>query len=188
MDWEDAPRAAQSADEAVGENDEIFGERFAESGWTTTKVAAKALGVSRRSVQGYIRRGILEAKLEGEGVGKAFLISIDSLNDLRERRRQDGEGSSRHGEVSLETQSTTKHGEDTGELLRRVLERLEQRTEEAADLRARLELTARSESSLREDLERERREREQAQEEARGLREELAEEHGKGFWRRLFGG
>jgi transposase len=41
---------------------EELGENFAGSGWTSTKQAAKVLGVSRRSVQGYVRRGILEAK------------------------------------------------------------------------------------------------------------------------------
>lgn len=187
MNGEEAQRAAQSTDELLGENGEIYDEAFSGSGWTTTKVAAKALGVSRRSVQGYIRRGMLEARSEGEGVKKAFLVSIDSLNDLRERRRKEGKYSPGYGENSPDTLRSAKHEEDTGELLRLVVERLEQRTAEAADLRARLELTARSESSLREDLEHERQERERAQEEAKNFREELMEERSKGFWKRLFG-
>src|SRR4028119_2010618 len=72
----------QPADEAAGER----GEGPAGSGWTTTKQAAKVLGVSRRSVQGYVRRGLLEAREEGEGVTKRFIVSINSLNALRERR------------------------------------------------------------------------------------------------------
>src|SRR3712207_260123 len=40
----------------------------AESGWTTTKVARKALGVSACTVQSYIRRGLLDGQSEGEGV------------------------------------------------------------------------------------------------------------------------
>jgi hypothetical protein len=67
--------------------------------------------------------------------------------------------------------------------LRRLTERLEARTAEAADLRARLELTARSESSLREDLERERAERERVQEEVQTLRSELEAERAKRFWK-----
>ena len=58
----------------------------------------------------------------------------------------------------------------------------------------RLELTARTESTMREDLERERsrveEERRRAdveRERAEELRREL-EERSKGFWRRLFGG
>jgi hypothetical protein len=53
---------------------------------------------------------------------------------------------------------------------------------------ARAELTERTESSLREDLEREREERREAREEAERLRAELEAERSKGFWRRLFGG
>ncbi len=53
---------------------------------------------------------------------------------------------------------------------------------------ARAELTERTESTLREERDRLLREREEAQEEARRLREELEAERGKGFWRRLFGG
>jgi chromosome segregation ATPase len=59
---------------------------------------------------------------------------------------------------------------------------------EAADLRARLELTERTESSLREDLERVREERQRHQEEADRLRTELEAERSKDLWRRLFGG
>ncbi len=58
-----------------------------------------------------------------------------------------------------------------------------------------LELTARTESTMREDLERERsrveEERRRAdveRERAEELRRELEEERSKGFWRRLFGG
>ena len=61
------------------------------------------------------------------------------------------------------------------------------RTAEAAELRTRLELTERTESSLREDLEREREERQRHQEEAQRLREELEAERSKGFWQRVFG-
>jgi hypothetical protein len=59
---------------------------------------------------------------------------------------------------------------------------------ELGRLEGRLELTERTESTLREDLERERSERREAQEEARRLREELEAERAKGFWSRLFGG
>ena len=40
---------------------------------------------------------------------------------------------------------------------------------------------------LRQDWERERQERQEAQEEAQRLREDLVAERSKGFWQRLFG-
>ncbi len=153
------------------------------SGWITTRAAAKALGVSRRTVQGYVHRGLLEAREEGEGVRRTFYISIDSLNALRDKRARETRDVEAFAEFSPGTQVKANIDEVVGEALRRIAERLEVRTAEAADLRARLELTARSESSLREDLERERGERERAQEELRTLRRELEVERGRAFWK-----
>ncbi len=69
---------------------------------------------------------------------------------------------------------------------------LEARTHEAGELRARLELTERAESTLREGLEREREradhERDRAErleEETRQLREQIAQR--RPWWRRLLG-
>jgi regulator of replication initiation timing len=79
--------------------------------------------------------------------------------------------------------------------VRELTDRLVRTTTEAAELRTRLELTYKAESTLqeerdrlREDWERERQERLEAQEEASKLREELQAERSKGFWQRLFGG
>ncbi len=161
---------AHSDDEVVGYIRENHGEasekpreraegRSEGSGWVSTKQAAKALGVSRRMVQEYVRRGKLEALTEGEGVSKTYYVSIDSLNALRERRGSEA-AASRHSEVSLRLNDTPKRGgssgEVIGEVLREAIERLEARAAEAAELKARLELTAQAESSLREALERER--------------------------------
>jgi excisionase family DNA binding protein len=60
-------------------------------------------------------------------------------------------------------------------------ERIEELARELGRLEGRLELTEVAESTLREQLERER-------ERADRLEEELREERGKGFWRRVFGG
>ena len=116
--------------------------------------------------------------------------------------------------------STELVRETAVDMLRETLTSLETHIAQNAELRARLELTERAESTLREELERERgqrhgdveRERSErllaqeraeqleqerarleaehrrAEEEAAALREELEEERGKGFWRRLFGG
>jgi excisionase family DNA binding protein len=145
---------AHSSDVTHGDN----GEQLAEgSGWTTTKQAAKALGVSRRTVQGYVRRGLLEAVEQGSGVEKTFYVSIDSLNALLDRRRQEHEGAPQIEEVSRSWERAENVGEGLGETLRRLAERLEARTAEAAELRVRLELTERTETTLREELERESR-------------------------------
>src|SRR5918993_466848 len=62
-----------------------------ESGWITTEVAAKAVRVSPRTIRRYIERGELEAKPQGEGVRREWLVSVDSLHALRATRTV-GEG------------------------------------------------------------------------------------------------
>lgn len=163
MDADDPTPANHNA-EPPDDLDERSGAGFAGSGegsgWTTTKQAAKVLGVSRRMVQTYVRREELEATVEGEGVTKRYYVSIDSLNALRERRRREAKDAPVRGEVSSGTKPTahteSEPGEGVGEVLLRTIERLEARAAEAADLRARLELAAQTESTLREALERER--------------------------------
>jgi hypothetical protein len=55
-------------------------------------------------------------------------------------------------------------------------------------MRARAELTATTESTLRESLERERERADRLEERTEKLRSELEAERSKGFWARLFGG
>ena len=159
----------QPSGEAAGARD----EDLAGSGWTTTKQAAKVLGVSRRSVQGYVRREILEAREEGEGVNKRFFVSIDSLNALRERRREKAAASEDFAGASAGAEETANLAANTGEGLRHVVDRLEARTVEATELRVRLEITERAESTVREELELERERRERAEERAATLEGEL---------------
>jgi hypothetical protein len=166
------------------------------SGWITTDVAAKALGVSPRTVRRFIDRGVLEGRLEEEGITKAWMVSIDSLHALRDRRKAEGHDRRESAEMS----ATVDRTEDTlADVLRDLAGRLEARIAEATELRTRLEITERAESSLREererllaDLERERSERDhdrqRADEELQRLRAELEAERSKGFWRKLFGG
>jgi predicted nuclease with TOPRIM domain len=71
----------------------------------------------------------------------------------------------------------------SGELVA-ALRELEHRLGRAEAL---AELTVRSETSLREDLERVREKRARHQEEAERLRAELEAERARGFWQRLFG-
>jgi hypothetical protein len=148
-------------------------EEASGSGWTTTKQAAKLLGVSRRSVQGYVRRGLLEAQEQGQGVNKTFLVSIDSLNALHDRRRHEASEAAKFAEASAEAAETANQYTDTGEALRHAIERVEARTAEATELRIRLELTEQAQSTLQEELIEEQRRREEAERERDGLRQEL---------------
>jgi hypothetical protein len=156
------PQAAstgETADESTGEPDEVIREDAGRFGWTTTKQAAKVLGVSRRSVQGYVHRGLLEAREEGEGVNKRFLISIDSLNALLDRRRRDADDAAKFSGASAEAEQAANLYANAGEALRHAIERVEARTAEATELRIRLQITEQAESTLRAELEEERRRR-----------------------------
>lgn len=188
MDQEptDLPRQSR------GDHADIPGETPAglpgESGYVTTKVAAEALGVNPRTIRTYIERGDLEAKAEGKGIQKSYLVSIDSLYSLRDQRGYPRHSRGRTRERTAE--ADVPAGDLTG-IIRDLTSELVQRSQESAELRTRLELTAQAESTLREQLERERERAdrlESAQEEANRLRGELEAERSKGFWRRLFGG
>lgn len=149
------------------------GEASAYSGWTTTKQAAKVLGVSRRSVQGYVRRGLLEAREEGEGVNKTFYISIDSLNTLRNRRKSETPSPNDAAGASPVYDDAANAPANSAEILRHAIDRLEARTAEATELRIRLELTERTQSSLEEALREERRRREEAEQRVEELVQRL---------------
>jgi hypothetical protein len=166
------------------------GNREETSGWVNTDVAAEALGVSSRSVRNYILNGDLVARKEKEGINERYVVSVDSLYALRDRRRQEGKipgnlrRTSKRSEVSGEV-STELVRETAVDMLRETLVSLETHIAQNAELRARLELTERAESTLREELERERRqhqedverersERLRAQERAEQLEQERA--------------
>ena len=173
----DGEEHGASSAQSPGEPVRDFREGLGSSGWTTTKQAAKVLGVSRRSVQGYVGRGLLEAREEGEGVNRRFLISIDSLNTLVDRRSREAEETANFVEASPQSEETATPFANTGEGLRHLIERLEARTAEATELRLRLELTEKAQSTLEEELDGERRRREETEAERDALRRELHEWH-----------
>ena len=150
------------------------GNNAGESGWVTTRIAAEALGVDPRTVRTYSRRGFLEARVEGEGVEKAYSVDIDSLHALRDARKSTGKRPRKDREKSADA-------EDLAELVRDLTTQVVEASTEAADLRARLQLTERAQSSLEEEAQALRDERDR-------LRSELEAERSKGFWARLFGG
>ena len=135
----------------------------------TTDVAARAVRVSPRTIRRYIERGELEAKPQGEGVKREWLVSVDSLHALRASRTEAADGP-REGRVEDLT-------DGIADVLRDLAARLEERTAEAVEYRTRLELTERAHSTAEEerrrllaDLGRERDRADRAEEELSRLR------------------
>jgi hypothetical protein len=135
-----------------------------ESGWVATDVAARAVRVSPRTIRRYIDQGKLKAKQQGKGVRREWLVSVDSLHALRSSRTTE--------EDVPEVEREAKYADSIADVLREMSARLESRAEEAAELRVRLELTERAQSTL----EGERRRALQELEEERGLREKAERE------------
>ena len=159
-----------------------MGERKNEgsSGWVNTAVAAEALGVSARSVRNYILDGALVARKEKEGISERYVVSVDSLHTLRDQRKLEGNLQARRRRASRQSEATP---EGTAEvvrktavdMLRETLTSLEIHMAQNAELWVRLELTERAESTLREELERERQERLEAQGRVASLEQERSE-------------
>ena len=140
------------------------------SGWVTTKVAAEALGVDPRTVRTYISRGELDAKVEGEGVEKAYLVSIDSVYTLRDRRRPPRKARDSTRDKSAGTASSAEGAEALADMVRELTADLLRSSSEATEYRVRLELSEQAHSSLEEELAAERARREQAEREREELR------------------
>jgi Helix-turn-helix domain len=143
-----------------------------DSGWVTTDVAAKAVRVSPRTIRRYIDQGKLEARPQGQGVRREWLVSVDSLHALRASRTTEGDVPN----VSPGVESV----DSIADVVREMAARLESSAEEAAELRVRLELTERAQSTLEDErrqavqeLEQERRRREEAEREREDLRQQL---------------
>jgi hypothetical protein len=151
-----------------GQSRPEFADLSSESGWVTTDVAARAVRVSPRTIRRYIDQGRLEAKPQGEGVRREWLVSVDSLHALRSTRTFE--------EASLRTDraSDANYPADIiADVLREMAVRLEHRAEEAAELRLRLELTERAQSTLEADLAEANRRREEAERELEEMRRQL---------------
>jgi chromosome segregation ATPase len=156
------------------------GREEGSSGWVNTAVAAEALGVSARTVRNYILDGALVARKEKEGINERYVVSVDSLYALRDQRKQQGKLQARSRRASRPSEPTA---EGTAEVVRKTavdmmretLTSLEMQMAHNAELRVRLELTERAESTLREELERERQVRLEAQGRAGSLEQERSE-------------
>jgi len=142
----------------------------APSGWVSTQQAARALGISPRTVRWHIEQGNLAAKPEGEGVRRSWLVSIDSLQAFRDTR-QDAEQMPRGRRAAAEGSEIAALG--TGNAVRELADRLAEEAARAAEYRVRLELTEQAASTVRAELDEERRRREAAERERDELRRRL---------------
>jgi excisionase family DNA binding protein len=139
-------------------------EPTSESGWVSTQQAARALGISARTVRWHIERGNLEAKPEGEGVERTWRVSVDSLQAYR-ASRQAAAPSPRDNRVS--DSGSDIAAESPGSAIRELADRLVEEARRAEAARVRLELAERAQSSLEAELTEERRRREEAERQRR---------------------
>jgi cell division protein FtsB len=165
---EETPPASEEL--SRGDNAANDREPTAPSGWVSTQQAARALGISPRTVRWHIEKGNLQAKTEGEGVKRSWLVSIDSLHAFR-NSRQDARKMPRPRRGTAESPGTA--AESSGEAIRVLAERLEDAAARAAEYRVRLELTEQTESTLRAELDETRRRRDEVERERDQLRREL---------------
>jgi len=165
------PKESAATEELSRGDSSAIAEQSADpEGEVTTQQAAKALGISPRTVRWHIEQGNLVARLEGEGVNRTWLVSIASLQALRAARQAAGDApqGSRAPREDADIAS-----ESSGEAIRVLVERLEEAAARAAEYRVRLELTEQAESTLRAQLEEAQRRRTQVERERDQLRREL---------------
>ena len=167
---EEQAEGAEGEDLTRGDKAATIHEPTAPSGWVSTQQAARALGISPRTVRWHIDQGNLEAKPEGEGVKRAWLVSIDSLQALRDKRQAAGELPRGY---RTPAESADIAAESSGNAIRELADRLVEEAARASEFRVRLELSERAQSSLEEELNEERRRREAAERERDDLRREL---------------
>lgn len=170
---EDSEAPRQPADPPSGDAAASSREATSESGWVSTQQAARALGISARTVRWHIERGNLEAKPEGEGVQRAWLVSIDSLNAFRDTRQPTGEQPRGY---RAPHEAADNAAETPGNAVRELADRLVEEARRAEAARVRLELSERAQSSLEAELSEERRRREEAERQRDDLRRELEAE------------
>ena len=139
----------------------------------TTGQAARILKVTDRGVRKMIDRGELEANQDERGRHLIPQRAVHAM--LEERRAGVGESS---------TEETSRSAEEARELR----ERVEGLQREIGRLEGRLELTERTESTMREERERLEQLLGEERAERRRLQEQLDAERSRGFWQRLFGG
>jgi predicted nuclease with TOPRIM domain len=113
-----------------------------------------------------------------EGVERRWLVSVDSLHALRASRTATTD--------SPRTDREHIEADSIADVLREMSVRLEMRTAEAVEMRTRLELSERAQSTVEEEARKLWEENEQLRAELEAERSKA--ERSKGFLKRLFGG
>lgn len=148
----------------------------------TTGQAARILKITDRGVRKMIDRGELEADTDGRGRHR---IPQRAVHAMLEQRREAGISSDVGAEISTEEASRA------AEEARELRERVQDLQRQLGRVEGRLELTERTESTMREERERLERLLEEERAERRRLQERLEEAQeaaSRSWWRRLFGG
>ncbi len=141
-----------------------------DEGWVTTRQAARVLNVIPRQVRNYIAAGNLEGRKEGKGVNERWLVSISSVETLRQKRHSEGKNSVQDCDVAGEAEDTWRSAGGNLTLIRELAGRLEDVQYELGRTETRLELCTQAESTLQEALERERKRADRLEAELREVR------------------
>ena len=157
-------------DNTRGDNAASNREDAAHAGWVTTQVAARSLAISPRTVRWHIEQGHIEAKPQGEGVKRSWLVSIDSLQAFRDARQRQRQlpGGFREAQKSADIAA-----QSPGNPFCELADRLVEEASRASEFRVRLGISEEAASTLREELAEERRRLEGAERERDELRREL---------------
>jgi hypothetical protein len=153
-----------------GDNAASNREDAAHAGWVTTQVAARSLAISPRTVRWHIEQGHIDAKPQGEGVRRSWLVSIDSLQAFRDARQRQGQSPGGFRETQKIADIAAQ---PPGNPIRELADRLVEEASRASEFRVRLEISEKAASTLREELAEERHRREEAELERNDLRQEL---------------
>jgi chromosome segregation ATPase len=156
----------------------------------TVEEAARVLKRTPGRIRQMLRAGELSGEHEDGDERKPWRVHKWSAHALRDRLQED-RATTERGTPSKSPREPRESPESASELFR-VVQDLQR---ELGRLEGRLEITETAESSLRANLEHERRRAEEERaradaerERAEELRRELEAERSRGFWSRLFGG
>jgi hypothetical protein len=156
----------------------------------TVEEAAKVLERTPGRIRQMLRSGELSGEHEDGDERKPWRVHKWSAHAIRDRHREERPTTER-GTPSRTPREPRESPSEAAELFR-VVQDLQR---ELGRVEGRLQITETAESTLREDLERERERAEQERaradaerDRAEDLRRELEAERSKGFWSRLFGG
>src|SRR5215210_6659130 len=101
------------------------GDVTGSGGWVTTRQAARSLNVMPRQVRNYIAAGDLEGRKEGKGVTERWIVSISSVEALRQKRHSEGKLPGQYRDVADESVEAGQSAGNTAELIRELTTRLE---------------------------------------------------------------